>query len=351
MLQLFGWVNALKKRLITIKEKVLFFLDRRKHTKDKNIRLAIIVLCLVFIAGMFCPLLRVRTSLSIVNDTNPNSKIEIFNPESDVISVTTNDFIFRKELKDFELFNKEIGNMDLFGINLYDFLRTEMPSYDELKNVEDFLDSGAMDFLINEDYITFCDEYLGDFGNWIVSFGRIIYDFAMQAKEVISGINDALDTIHNLSYEISSKIINAEDTLTTVDNVFLLFFLLVFALLVYSVIGKGPRFLAPVALTVISVLFIGTIVVVAIINSAVANGINSALLGLQTAFTDWLDSIFPASLGILSLLSIDSYNLSFACDIFCGAGMWLMTLSLVVITVLEYVRCIGRKKKKDIISD
>lgn len=334
-------MEKIKEKLIIIKDKFIFFINRRKHTKNQNLRLGIIVLCILFIIGLFTPMLRIRTNIYI--SSNENANIDIFNPKSDMINVSIMDFVVHKPLRDYKLFDKKIGDIKVFDLNVYDFLKTEIPTSKELTDAEKFLDSGALDFLVQEDFKNICVGIFGDFGNNIVAVGKIIHNLAVQIKEVIKGINDAIDVVHALSQKISSGIIKAENTLMTIDTLVTIFFLLIILLLAYVIIDKGPKLLGPIALSAISFIFICITAGIIIFNIILGNGINSSLDGLQDSFFSSLSTSTPVISGILSLFSIDTCHINLSCNILCGVGLWFITLSLIVITVLSYIHYFDKK--------
>lgn len=332
--------------VMLMKKKILHTLDRRKYSANQNIRLGMIALCIVYILGTFLPMLQVQTKLSIVNEDNNKSEIEIFNPSDDLISITSNDLTFHKDLKDFEVFGYKIGDIDLFGVKIYDLLLTEIPSFDNIKNLEEFLNSDAIDSLISDDFINFSNNYLRSFGNSIISLGNTLHEFAVSARDVLHNVNQKLDKLQKISNEIRQGIESAENSLSTVQYIYNIFFIIIFAFIIFMIIGKGPKLLGQIGLSVISFVFIAFLISIGVINSIVSDTINSGISGLESSFFEWINSIFPIAFKALSLFSIDSYRINFSVDIFSGAGMWIMTFAIISLTALGYIKYFLNKKRK-----
>ncbi len=323
------------------KKSLIKFLDRRKYTAQENIRLAVIFAAVIFAIGIFCPMLGANMKFSMVDasKTDESAETVIFQPNKDIINISASDFVFHKPLREFAIFGQKLGEMQIIGINLYDTLTTPMPDFSGLRDAENFLNSGALTFLTNEDFVKFCTENLGDFGKILVDIGKAISEIAVQVGGILGEVNNVLDGVTVASDNVREGIHQAENALSAVEIIFAVMVGLILAMIILIIFQKKPNRFMSVMMTVFAAIFVMIGIAVLIVNAVIAGAIESGMNDLNTSIEGMLNGILPGLSDLLAQLT-SAGDISFVLNIklYCGVGWWLMAIMLVAITVLAYVK-------------
>jgi hypothetical protein len=336
-----------------IKKNLIGFLDRRKHTARENIRLAVVVSAIIFAIGIFCPMLGANMKFSMVDATKTDASAEtvIFQPSTDIINVSASDFIFQKPLREFAIFGQKLGDIQIIGINLYDTLTTPLPDFSGLKDAENFLNSGVLAFLTDENFVKFCTENLGDFGKILTDIGKSVNEIATQVGGILGEVNNVLDGVTVVSDNVREGIHQAESALSAVEVAMVILFALILAVALLIIFQKKPNYFAPVMMTIFSVIFVAIGIAVIIINSAIAGAIESGMNDLNTSIEGMLNGILPGLSDLLAQLT-SANKISFVLNLglYCGTGWWMMTITLVTITMLSYIQTYMYRKKLKVVE-
>ena len=321
------------------KKQVINFLDRRKHPIDTNLRWLAVIPIIFLLIGLFLPLVGVDASLSVKDNANPENSQQLIRPEHSVIEVSTNDFISHKPLRDFAIWGQKIGDLSLFGINIYDTVMTPLPSFDALYGASDFLNSGALSFLTSAEFANFCHQFLGDFGQNVIDFAGVLNDIANKTGDALEGLSTILQRINSTSTGVREAVTQAEEYLNLIDNIVIVFFLLILiAIILFLVSSRRARFVPAIFLTIFSVIFVAIGIGVAIGDNIIADVLASSMQSLSTTIQTFLNDLVPGITSVLNTL-FGINNIQFAPEvvIYCGVGYWFITLSLVALTALAYI--------------
>lgn len=332
---------------VTFKTKLINFLDRRKHSATENLRLSALIPLIMLFIGLFQPLISVSTGFYVSDARGETTTTTpIWQPTENVLEVSIGDFVFHKSLREFEIFGLKIGDMKFLGANLYDLVTTPLPSFEGLNEVSSFLDSGALAFLVDENFVNFCKTNLGDFGNSVVEFGKVLNDIAGQAGEVIRNVSTALNNINAASVQIRSTISQVESYLNAVDWVFIIVNLILLVTIILFACNKGPKALPKVIFTLFTVGMIVVGIAAIVCNNIIADSLSSGMQDLGASLTSLLNDIAPGVMDFLiSIFGIDDISFVIKLVIFCGAGWWLTTIALFALTALSYLTPSLEKKR------
>lgn len=320
-------------------EKITAFADRRKHTKTENIRLAIIGLVIVFIVGMCLPFAAASFKLSVVDTQNDNAETVIFEPDNDIINLSLGDFVVHKPMKDYAIAGREIGDIEILGINVYGLATTPFPTFDRLEKAESFTDSGALDFLVSDQFVDFSSERLGKAGDDVVEIGATIHELNGKANKKLKKMNETLSELNSASENLRESVGKIEDALNLVDNIVTLFIALLITAVVLTFFERIPKKIPAIALTVFSGIFIIIGIGVAVVNGMINDAIADSMTQIADTLRALIDGAAPGLYNvILRFTGGNSSELLLRAGIGCGAGWWLMTISLVAMTVLAYMR-------------
>ncbi len=314
---------------------MLHFADRRQHTVVENLRLAAVIPLIFLIIGIFLPFVTATLKMSASSNTR---EVTILQPENPAVEVSLGDFVTHKPLSQFAIFGHELGDVQFLGLNVYDTLTRPFPTFDKLNQLDQSADGKVAAFLVNENFVKFCQDNLGDTGQSIIKMGQVVNNISEPARE---GLHTATTTLNNLnaaSTNVRNGISQIEGYLRLAGNILAILCLLLVVVIVLFIIGKGPRYLPAVVLTIFSVIFIAVGVGIAITDVAIANALAATAQNVSESIRALINNVAPGSVDMITNL-VQSKNLQFHLniDIFCNIGWWFVTIALVVLTVLSYV--------------
>lgn len=259
-----------------LKKRLIHFADRRQHTVAQNLRLAGIAALIIFLIGIFQPLLGLSFGVGLENSNDNNSTTsqvnkQLFSTGSQFAQINLGDMAMQKPLCDYNIFGNKIDEIQILGLNLYDFAKAPFPDFSVLKKADAALDSETIQFLKSDKFVTLCQNYIGDYADDVIKIANTLVNLTENAGDVLDNIINVFNNLSTAKASLNNAVIAAENAVSTANSIVLVLVLIMIAAIVIFIIGKGPRYLSPIMLTPFTVIFLVIGIGFLVGNSIIAN--------------------------------------------------------------------------------
>lgn len=309
----------------------------QKVSITNRLKVLIIILLIPVIIFSTFPLVSASAEVALKGGIGNNTKsVEIVSPDNDITTVTATDILSNKNIEDYSIYGKRIGDISLFGASLYDIVTMPVPDYGIIGKLSDFLNGNGVQVLQNEDVKSFLRNNLGEVGTNICNLMDIANQYVDQAKTIVSDAQTIYDAINNASNSIRGTInsINTYKLYACIGFYILPVLLLVGIILL--LIKRKPNFTPAIILSVLTFLLLAIGIGIICANSFIGSQMNQVSGDLNSIITGLIASYIPNLSSTLSMLGI-STNVFLGVYLHCNYGYYLLLLTSAIITAVAYI--------------
>lgn len=310
-----------------------------------KILIAILLIPVIIFSAM--PFVSASAEVSLQGGVGGNTKsVDIISPKDEITDFSVIDMLSNKSIPNYEIYGKEIGDIGLFGVSLYDLITMPVPNYGIISRISEFLNGSGVEILQNQDVRKFLTDNFGDVGANICSLMDTALQYVDQAKAITADAQTIYDAINSASQNIRSTIMS----INMVKSYASLAFYIIPVLLLAGVLlllKRKPTYAPAVLLTVLTSVLVIVGIGVACANGAIANQMGQISGELSAIISNAVSSYIPNLNSTLAMLGI-STNVYIGLYVYCSYGYYLLTATIAAMAAIAYVIPVYQKKHTSI---